>query len=66
VSGGTGRSPITEGHREREGIHVSRESTVFGWLRDGVPLSLLLDLALPEGPDSVAIARYEGGVTDAV
>jgi hypothetical protein len=44
---------------------VSRESTVFGWLRDGVPLCLLLDLALPEGPDSAAIARYERGLTGA-
>lgn len=35
------------------------ESVVFEWLRNGVPLSLLLDLALPEGPDSREIARSE-------
>jgi hypothetical protein len=38
---------------------MTGESTVFGWLRSGVPLSLLMDLALPEGPDSRAIASYE-------
>jgi hypothetical protein len=36
-------------------------SLVFEWLRNGVPLSLLLDLASPTGPDSRAIARYERG-----
>jgi len=35
------------------------ESTVFEWLRAGVPLSLLLDLASPVGPDSREIARVE-------
>jgi hypothetical protein len=34
-------------------------STAFEWLRGGVPLSLLLDLALPDGPDSAEIARTE-------
>jgi hypothetical protein len=34
--------------------------TAFEWLRNGVPLSLLLDLASPEGPDSLEIARHEG------
>ena len=34
-------------------------TTVFEWLRAGVPLSLLLDLAAPEGPDSREIARTE-------
>lgn len=38
---------------------MSGESRVFTWLRNGVPLCLLLDLALPDGPDSVEIARYE-------
>lgn len=38
------------------------ESTVFTWLRAGVPLSLLLDLASPTGPDSREIARYERGL----
>jgi hypothetical protein len=33
----------------------------FEWLRSGVPLSLLLDLASPDGPDSREIARREGG-----
>lgn len=35
------------------------ESRAFEWLRAGVPLSLLLDLACPEGPDSREIARRE-------
>lgn len=35
------------------------ESTAFAWLRAGVPLSLLLDLASPDGPDSREIARRE-------
>ncbi len=34
-------------------------STAFELLRGGVPLSLLLDLALPGGPDSAEIARTE-------
>jgi hypothetical protein len=38
---------------------MAGESVVFEWLRAGVPLSLLLDLALPEGPDSRAIAHWE-------
>jgi hypothetical protein len=38
---------------------VDGESTVFGWLRNGVPLSLLMDLAAPDGPDSAEIARHE-------
>lgn len=38
---------------------MSGESNVFNLLRDGVPLCLLLDLALPDGPDSFEIARYE-------
>jgi hypothetical protein len=32
---------------------------MFAWLRSGVPLSLLLDLASPDGPDSTEIARRE-------
>ncbi len=39
---------------------MGRESAVFEWLRAGVPLSLLLDLASPAGPDSREIARHEG------
>lgn len=35
------------------------ESMAFGLLRSGVPLSLLLDLASPDGPDSAEIARHE-------
>ena len=35
------------------------ESQVFEWLRAGVPLSLLLDLASPAGPDSREIAATE-------
>jgi hypothetical protein len=38
---------------------MSGESAAFAWLRSGVPLSLLLDLAAPEGPDSAEIARSE-------
>jgi hypothetical protein len=34
-------------------------SEAFEWLRGGVPLSLLLDLAAPDGPDSADIARHE-------
>lgn len=34
-------------------------SAAFEWLRNGVPLSLLLDLASPTGPDSREIARQE-------
>ncbi len=39
---------------------MTGESVVFEWLRKGVPLSLLLDLASPDGPDSLEIARCEG------
>ena len=38
---------------------TSEASRAFEWLRCGVPLSLLLDLASPDGPDSREIARYE-------
>jgi len=38
---------------------MSTETNVFEWLRAGVPLSLLLDLASPGGPDSREIARRE-------
>ncbi len=38
---------------------MNGESTVFAWLRAGVPLSLLVDLASPAGPDSREIARTE-------
>ena len=41
---------------------MNGESTVFAWLRAGVPLSLLVDLASPTGPDSREIARTETGV----
>lgn len=41
------------------GSTMTGESRVFDWLRNGVPLSLLLDLACPEGPDSREIARRE-------
>jgi hypothetical protein len=41
---------------------MTEESAAFAWLRCGVPLSLLLDLASPDGPDSRAIARYERGL----
>jgi hypothetical protein len=42
-----------------EGVTMAGPSQVLEWLRLGVPLSLLLDLAAPEGPDSREIARYE-------
>lgn len=32
---------------------------VLALLASGIPLSLLLDLALPDGPDSTDIARSE-------
>lgn len=38
------------------------ESAAFALLRSGVPLSLLLDLASPDGPDSREIARQERGL----
>lgn len=38
---------------------MTSESAVFEWLRAGVPLSLLIDLVSPEGPDSRAIAYEE-------
>ena len=38
---------------------MARESAVFEWLRAGVPLSLLMDLASPDGPDSREIAHRE-------
>lgn len=41
------------------GSAMTGESRVFEWLRCGVPLSLLLDLASPEGPDSREIAQHE-------
>lgn len=42
---------------------MTRESSrAFEWLRCGVPLTLLLDLASPDGPDSREIARHERGL----
>jgi hypothetical protein len=38
---------------------MTERTAVLQLLATGIPLSLLLDLALPEGPDSAAIARYE-------
>ena len=38
---------------------MSGANGAFELLRCGVPLSLLLDLALPDGPDSAEIARLE-------
>lgn len=38
---------------------MATETNVFEYLRAGVPLSLLLDLASPSGPDSREIARHE-------
>ena len=38
---------------------MTAESPAFQWLRAGVPLSLLLDLVSPDGPDSREIARRE-------
>ena len=37
------------------------ESAVIHMLQDGVPLSLLVDLGTPTGPDSAAILDAEGG-----
>lgn len=63
VFSGAGAGPINQNVGWRRNV-VNGESTVFSWLRGGVPLSLLLDLACPEGPDSAAIARHErGGVS---
>jgi hypothetical protein len=42
---------------------MTGESEVFEWLRSGIPLSLLMDLASPDGPDSRAIAYAEQGVS---
>lgn len=39
-------------------------SPAFALLADGVPLSLLLDLAEPAGPDSVEIMRVEAVLAD--
>ncbi len=45
------------------GVTVNDETTrmhpVMRWLAGGIPLSLLLDLASPDGPDSRAILRTE-------
>jgi hypothetical protein len=32
----------------------------FSWLQAGIPLTLLLDLASPAGPDSATLAEREG------
>ena len=42
----------------------SDESPVMQLLRVGVPISLLLDLAEPLGPDSASIARAENAVAE--
>ena len=42
----------------------SDESPVMALLRAGVPISLLLDLADPLGPDSADIVRAEHAVTE--
>jgi len=39
---------------------MTASSAVLALLASGVPLSLLADLADPDGPDSVEIARREG------
>ena len=33
---------------------------VLDWLRNGIPLTLIMDLASAKGPDSRTIARTEG------
>ncbi|MFN2626135.1 MAG: hypothetical protein ABR520_08655 [Mycobacteriales bacterium] len=38
---------------------MTEQSPVLEWLRSGVPLSLLCDLASPDGPDSAEIIRSE-------
>ncbi len=40
---------------------MNRQFSVLECLRAGIPLSLLLDLASPDGPDSRDIARRETG-----
>jgi hypothetical protein len=42
---------------------MTREDAVFEWLRSGVPLSLLIDLISPDGPDSREIAEVERAVS---
>jgi hypothetical protein len=49
---------VQVGHDDR-GVVMDGETAAFALLRSGVPLSLLLDLASPEGPDSREIARSE-------
>lgn len=38
---------------------MAERNGVLALLASGIPLSLLLDLALPNGPDSARIARTE-------
>lgn len=38
---------------------MARRSSVLDLLESGIPISLLLDLALPAGPDSPAIWLWE-------
>lgn len=45
------------GHREPEAAASDR---AYSWLRAGIPLTLLMDLASPYGPDSTDLARREG------
>lgn len=50
---------LSSASTDKGGTHMNGESTVFAWLRAGVPLSLLVDLASPAGPDSREIAQVE-------
>lgn len=40
---------------------MTQQHPVMAWLSAGVPLSLLLDLLDPDGPDSAHIAEVERG-----
>jgi hypothetical protein len=38
---------------------VSRPPDTFEWLSAGIPITLIVDMADPEGPDSARIIRDE-------
>lgn len=40
------------------------DDSVMGALRSHVPLTLLMDLTNPQGPDSIEISEAEGGDAD--
>jgi hypothetical protein len=57
-------SPAREVTDAETGVAAGEHQATMEVLRSHVPLSLLMDLASSEGPDSEQIAAIEGGDAD--